>query len=240
LPEYMVPSTIVRLERLPLTANGKLDRRALPEAETAGIESGGYEAPRDEAEEILSGIWAQVLKLERVGIRDNFFDLGGHSLLATQVISRVRQALEIELPLRTLFESPTVEAMSEQLRAVGEKTTRPPLMRRERSAGMPLSYAQQRLWFLDQLEPDSAVYHVPAAVRLSGKLRMEPLVWSLRRIVERHEVLRTRFVSRDGEPEQDIIGEVELGVPLVDLSGLEAEERESVARHLAAEQGITL
>src|SRR5207302_7296501 len=164
LPEYMVPATYVQMEELPLTPNGKLDRKRLPRPEQteAGNE---YQGPRTAEEEILCGIWEQVLKVERVGVEDNFFELGGHSLLATQVISRVREAFAVELPLRVLFEQPTVGGMAEELRQArnGEEQQRTskPLVRVEQRRELPLSYAQQRLWFLEQMEPGNGVYSIP-------------------------------------------------------------------------------
>src|SRR5262245_42650216 len=196
LPEYMVPSAVVVLEELPLTVSGKVDRRRLPEPGLGRVEEEGYEEPRGAVEEILAGIWGEVLRLERVGARDNFFELGGHSLLATQVMSRVRTVLGVEVALRKLFEHPTVRGLAgwvEQAMRESEGRRESPLVPLERRADLPLSYAQERLWFLQQLAPDSPYYNVPMALRLHGALDVEALERSLREIVRRHEALRTRY-----------------------------------------------
>nr|QEO74826.1 condensation domain-containing protein [uncultured bacterium] len=206
LPEYMVPSAFVALDALPLTPNGKIDRRALPAAEHLRMEAdGGYVAARTPTEEVLAGIWSEVLKAKRVSITANFFELGGHSLLATQVASRVREAFGVEVPLRRLFEAPTVEELAAHVEAAlgGERRlSLPPLVPAAREGRLPLSFAQQRLWFLDQLEPGNAAYNMPAAVRLEGALDVAALERALNEIVARHEALRTNFVVVDGEPVQ--------------------------------------
>jgi acyl carrier protein len=210
LPEYMVPRAWVFLEKLPLTANGKVDRRGLPEPEKSGEERDMYVAPRNAEEEIVCGLWGEVLKQERVGIRANFFELGGHSLLATQLVSRIRAAFAVELPLRALFEAPTVAGLVERMeqeRRLGLGLRIPPLGRGSREGGVPLSFAQQRLWFIDQLQPGSTAYNIPFAVRLSGELDREALKWSVGEIVRRHEALRTRFPGRDGVAVQEIVEE---------------------------------
>ena len=193
----MVPSAFVTLEKFPLTPSGKIDRRALPAPERTGAENvESYVAPRTPTEELLCGVWAEVLKIERVGINDNFFDLGGHSLLAMKVASQVRRALGLEVPLRMLFESKTVTVMAQsldQLKAVDGEREVQGIERAPRGGPLPLSFGQLRLWFLDRLEPGSAAYNVPNAVRLNGRLDVEALERSLNEIVRRHEVLRTRF-----------------------------------------------
>jgi amino acid adenylation domain-containing protein len=238
LPQYMVPAVIVELDELPLTANGKLDRRALPEPELSGREQ-EYAGPRTPVEELLAGIFAEVLKLEHVGRDENFFELGGHSLLATQVVSRVQLAFAVELPLRSLFEAPTVAglaALIEQLRRAGNAVTVPPLQAVNRSGKLPLSFAQQRLWFIDQLEPESTAYNIPAAVRLRGELNVEALRRSFAEVVQRHEVLRTTFVAEAGEPQQVIGAGWEIDLPVVDLHDLPEAERETAARAWAGRQ----
>ena len=196
LPEYMVPGAIVILEKLPLTVNGKVDRKKLPAPEGRREEKGSI-GPRNAQEEIVAGIWEEVLGLERVGVEENFFELGGHSLLATQVVSRVREALGVELGLRRIFEEPTVAGLarsaSEARRSEGEG-----IRRRSGLERVPLSYAQQRLWFLDQLRPGNAFYNMPAAVRLKGEVDGAALERALGEVVRRHEVLRTRYVSEQG------------------------------------------
>jgi hypothetical protein len=242
LPEYMVPAAYVHLEELPLTVNGKLERKRLPSPAT-GIEARGavvpaFTGPRDLEEEILCGIWQHVLKLERVGVEDNFFELGGHSLLATQVISRVRTVFGLELAIRALFEAPTVAGLAEWVkRARGtSQVMAPPLVRVVRKGDRPLSYAQQRLWFLDQLAPESTAYNIPFALRLRGELNREALGKSFQELVRRHEALRTTFAMRDGSPVQVIANEFEMKIEDVDLLGLKEEQREAEARRVAQEE----
>ena len=238
LPEYMVPSVFVVLAELPLTANGKVDRRALPEPEQGAASGEEYVAPRTATEEIVAGIWASVLKLERVGVTENFFEIGGHSLLATQVMCRIRESFAVELPLRELFEQATVAGVvaDESRRAMqsGAGVQAPPIVAVDREQALPLSFAQQRLWFLDQLEPESAFYNIPSAVRLSGELNVEALERSLSEIVRRHEVLRTVFASVDGEPVQVITAAAAVEIVELDLSELKEAEREARAEELAA------
>src|SRR6185295_10623740 len=169
LPEYMVPSAFVFLDALPLTPNGKLDRRALPAPEYAAAEE-RYVAPRTPVEEVLAGIWAEVLRLERVGANDHFFELGGHSLLATRVVSRIREVFGVEVPLRALFEGPTVAELAgrvEEMRQA-ELPVLPPVVPVERTGALPLSFAQERLWFLHQMEPEGAGYNMSWPSRLRG------------------------------------------------------------------------
>ncbi len=228
LPDYMVPGAIVQLQAMPLTASGKLDRRALPKPEL-GREGSEYVGPRTAVEEIVSGIWAEVLRVEKVGISDNFFELGGHSLLAMQLVSRVRNILGVEVSLRSLFTSPTVAAMAtevEQLKRSGETTPVPPLIKSDHGGDLPLSFAQQRLWFIDQLEPGNSTYNMPAAVRLSGRVNLDALHSSLNEIVRRHEVLRTSFPSSEGEPRQYIDEYSELRPEVIDLINSDEAERE--------------
>ncbi|MDF5719562.1 MAG: amino acid adenylation domain-containing protein [Rhizonema sp. PD37] len=220
LPEYMVPQAIVILEALPLTSNGKLDRRALPAPDLHSQLSDKYVAPRHPIEEILSGIWTQVLKVERVGIHDNFFELGGHSLLATQIISRIPEAFGTSLPLRSLFKSPTVaqlsEVISNQLQT-GSGLTVPPIARVSTRQDIPLSWAQERLWFLHQLSGESGAYTIAFAVRLMGNLNIEALEGALQKMVQRHEVLRTRFIIKDNKPVQIIDSVFSITLPVVEL-----------------------
>jgi len=239
LPEHMVPSAFVQLDALPLTSNGKLDRKALPAPEASALITHTYEAPKDGVEAALAAVWQELLRVERVGRFDNFFDLGGHSLLAVQLVSRLRSALHVELPLRELFARPTLEALAETVRAT-EASTMGELRRADRNAPLPLSLAQQRLWFLDQLDPAaSAAYHMPAALRLRGHLDGVALQATLDRVLARHEGLRTHFIAIDGVPYQQIAPET-LGFELrhEDLSALSPEEREAaVAQRTAEEAG---
>ncbi|NOK32233.1 amino acid adenylation domain-containing protein [Corallococcus exercitus] len=239
LPEYMVPGTVVVLEALPLNANGKVDRKALPEPEA--LTSGNtYEAPRTELEATLAAIWAQVLRVPRVGVRDDFFALGGHSLLATQVVSRVRTETGAQLPLRALFEAPSVESLASRVEAAlrsRQAVPRPPLVAVARTGPLPLSFAQQRLWFLDRLQPGSVHYNIPAALRLDGPLDTEALTRGLRELVHRHEALRTTFHAReDGEPVQHPHAQGELTVSRVELRQLPEAEQDAEVRRLALEE----
>ncbi|HET7231280.1 MAG TPA: amino acid adenylation domain-containing protein, partial [Longimicrobium sp.] len=239
LPEYMVPSAFVFLDALPLTPNGKLDRKALPAPELASAEE-RYVAPRTPAEEVLAGIWAEVLRLERVGVEDGFFDLGGHSLLATRVVSRVRDAFAIELPLRALFEGPTVAELAgrvEEMRGAGLPVL-PPVVPTGRTGPLPLSFAQQRLWLVDRLEPGSAAYNMPYALRLRGALDVGALRASVDGLARRHEALRTTFAERDGVPVQVIHPPAPVELPVVDLGGLPAAAREPEALRLAGEEAV--
>ena len=242
LPDYMVPSAFVFLDSLPLTPNGKVDRGALPAADQSRPQlEESFVAPRTPVEELLAGIWADVLKVERVGVYDDFFKLGGHSLLATQVISRLRSSLQVELPLQILFERRTVVdfAMSiEKARrshsGVGVNApTIVPVLRQKES---PLSFAQQRLWFLDQLEPGSTVYNVAGAVRLREMLDVAALEQSIHEIIGRHESLRTTFAMLEGEPVQIIAPSLSVPLLVVDLTDHPESEREDEARRLAGEE----
>ncbi|HKV10097.1 MAG TPA: amino acid adenylation domain-containing protein, partial [Thermoanaerobaculia bacterium] len=238
LPDHMVPAALVVLPELPLTPNGKVDLRALPEPDLSSREE-GYEPPRNPVEEILAEIWAGLLGVERVGIRDNFFALGGHSLLATQVMSRIRKLLGADLPLRRLFERPTVAGLAEAVHTrASEADGAPPLVPVPRgAAALPLSFAQERLWFLEQLEPGSPAYNIPAALRLAGDLDVAALKQSLGEAVRRHEILRTRLVEVEkGRAGQAIDPPGPAGLPVIDLSGLPPCAREEEAgRRIAAD-----
>ncbi|MEH1952720.1 amino acid adenylation domain-containing protein [Nostoc sp.] len=209
LPEYMVPSFFVFLDTLPLNVNGKIDRRALPAPDTFALSlSTNFVPPQNSTEEILANIWARVLRLEQVGIHDNFFELGGNSLLATQVMSRVRQAFRIEIPLQLLFENPTIATLAQAITQNQtqeydpQNQTIPQIANRESA---PLSFAQQRVWFLQQLQPDSRAYILSKAQHLTGTLNTDVLQHSLDAIVGHHEALRTNFItSLDGSPIQVI------------------------------------
>jgi amino acid adenylation domain-containing protein/thioester reductase-like protein len=244
LPSYMVPTAFVLLETLPLTPNGKIDRRALPAPDIKQSEREGFfVAPRSPIEEVLAGIWGQVLGIEQVGIYNNFFELGGHSLLATQVISRLRQAFQVELPLRCLFESPTVAGLAEHIETTlkfGQGLAAPPIKPISQDGVLPLSFAQERLWFLNQLEPDSAAYNIPAAMHLRGSLDGVALERSLNEIVQRHAVLRTTFVTVEGQPVQVVAPNLTLVIPVVDLQGLSEKQREIETLRIATEEAQRL
>ncbi|HEY0081955.1 MAG TPA: condensation domain-containing protein, partial [Pyrinomonadaceae bacterium] len=240
LPDYMVPSAFVLLDALPLTPNGKVDRRALPAPDApTGTPDSGYVAPRTPTEEVLCGIWTEVLGAPRVGIDDDFFELGGHSLLATQVVSRVREALQVEVPLRALFEASRPRQLALRVDALlrgGTSAMAPPLIKVMNGGDAPLSFAQQRLWFLDQLEPGSPAYNIPAAVRLTGVLNVAALERTLDEVVRRHEVLRTVFVSEAGQPRQLVREHTSQTLEVTDLSHLPQVEREVEARLRASEE----
>ena len=237
LPDYMVPSAFVMLDSLPLTPNGKVDCRALPAPDRTRLGSEKtFTPPQTPVEEVLAGIWAQVLDIEPVGIHDNFFELGGHSLLATQVIYRVRSTLQVELPLRCLFESPTVAGLAESIETTmkaGQGLKVPPIVPVPRDGHLPLSFAQERLWLMERLEPNNSAYNVPAALRFIGSLNIAALEQSLNEIVRRHEVLRTTFTVVDGQPIQAIAPSLTLKIPVVDLQALPEAEREAEVLKLA-------
>ena len=236
LPDYMVPAAYVMLPALPLTPNGKLDRKALPAPGRAALAAHAYAAPQGELEQALADIWTALLKVERVGRHDNFFELGGHSLLAVQMLARVRQALGLEVSLALLFAEPVLAGLAAALAGSGTDTLPPvtPATAAERAA---LSFAQQRLWFLSQMEDASAAYHMPGGLRLRGALDRGALRRALDRIVARHEALRTRFVLQDGEPVQRI-APADAGFALAehDLSG-SADLDAALAAHVEQEAG---
>ncbi len=239
LPEYMLPAVYIRLDRLPLTPSGKIDRKALPAPDHAHLLAERvYVAPRTPTQEILANICLEILGVPRLGIQDDFFELGGHSLLVTQIISRIRGSFQVELPLSTLFEAPTVEELSARIDAAmqaGQRLELPPILPAPRDdAALPLSFSQQRLWFLDQLDPGNLFYNIPTAARLSGDLDVEALRHSLNEIVRRHEALRTTFASAGGKAAQVIAPSVKIELPVIDLSSLPAAEREAAADKHAA------
>ncbi|MEU7876480.1 amino acid adenylation domain-containing protein, partial [Dactylosporangium sp. NPDC049140] len=221
LPEHMIPAVFVELTAIPLTANGKLDRAALPAPDQSRPElGGGFVAPRTSVEERLAAIWGDVLGVDRVGVHDNFFELGGHSLLATQVVSRIRAVFDAELPVAALFDEPTIAGLAIAVEGAVPGIGAAPIVPVGRDEPLPLSFAQQRLWFLAQLEPDSIEYNTPIAVHLGGALDVEALTGALGRLVGRHEVLRTRLVAgTDETPHQVIDPAGPFALPVVDLSG---------------------
>ncbi|MGA2802168.1 MAG: amino acid adenylation domain-containing protein [Verrucomicrobiota bacterium] len=242
LPEYMVPSVFVMLERIPLTPNGKVDRKALPAPERKP-EEGTFVAPQTPTEELLVGIYKEVLKVERVGVNENFFELGGHSLLATQLISRVRKVFKVELPLKDLFEAPTVASLGERVamaRQTGSGLQAPPIMPSDRNSDLPLSFAQERLWFLDQLEPGSPTYNailsIPGVLRIGGVVHVKIFEQALNEIIRRHEVLRTTFGAVDGRPIQVIQPVHPTKLPVIDLENLLEQDQADRVLRLAEEE----
>ncbi|MDG1462564.1 MAG: amino acid adenylation domain-containing protein, partial [Gammaproteobacteria bacterium] len=217
LPDYMVPAAIIELEALPLTANGKVDRKALPKPEWERTENQPFTAPRTPIEGALLELWCEILGEEGIGIHDNFFELGGHSLLATQLIARVSELLEMKVEIRTLFEAGTVAEFAELLNSGNPQNVDDPIQTIARDQDLPLSFAQQRLWFLDQLDPENAVYSVPWAIGLSGPLRITALQNALDVLVQRHEVLRTTFPAADGNPLQLIKATAPIVIDSIDM-----------------------
>ena len=230
LPAFMVPQDLVLLDALPLDPNGKVDRRALPEPVAAAPAEGAEAEPRTAAEELVAEVFGEVLQVGSVPLDAGFFDLGGNSLQAARVASRLRAALGRDVPLRWVFERPTVRELASVLGGL-EATSGPPLERladeAARRAGLPLSFAQERLWFLDRYEPASAQYAIPGGLRLAGGLRPAALARTLAAIVDRHEALRTRFEEQGGEARQRVEPAVPVSLPVVDLSALPAAAREA-------------
>ena len=239
LPEYSLPSTFVVLDELPRTLSGKVDRRALPTPERMREESSGrVDLPRSPIENILVDLFAQILGISRVGIHESFFELGGHSLLATQVLTRVRSTFDVEVPLRDLFAEPTVAGLARQVERElsGGGSSAPPLVALRPAGPVRLSFAQERLWFLEALEPGGAVYSIPLAVHFRGPLRTALLARVLAVVERRHESLRTSFAELDGRPVQVVCPEARIVLRQVDLTGLAAERREiEMAARMAEE-----
>ncbi|WP_250855347.1 non-ribosomal peptide synthetase, partial [Anabaena sp. PCC 7938] len=233
----MIPSAFVVLESFPLTTNGKIDCRSLPAPNFADSGS-NYVAPRTPTEEIIAHIWSQVLKIETIGIDDNFFELGGHSLLATQVISRIRQSFNLEIPLYLLFEFPTIAQISEQIGIT--KQTDDVLVAaitpRQQQENLPLSFAQQRLWFLDKLKPNSSAYNIAYRLKILGSLNINILEQSLYEIIQRHEILQTNFVVVNGQPTQVITHNFDFNLPIIDLQSLPDFQRETEAEKIAKQE----
>ena len=230
LPEFMVPSYFIPLEELPLSPNGKVDRKALDQLSLEGVKLSDkpFVAPRTPGEELLAGIWSELLKLETVGIHDNFFELGGHSLLATRVMSRIRETFSIDLSVRHLFESPTVAGLAVHIANAGHSENLPgiePIDRDTHAGNLPLSFAQQGLWFLSKVEGGLGTYNIPSAFHLKGQLNRDVLEKSLQAVVMRHESLRTSFPSVDGAPVARV-SDTPFELEIRDLLGLTPEEQE--------------
>ena len=250
LPEHMVPANYNRLEHWPLLPSGKVDREAVLHATAIPIEDcDRVTAPRTEVERKLAEVWQELLQLEQVGIDQNFFEVGGHSLLAMRVMARIRGLFEVELPVRSLFEEPTLAALAgavERAQGLGPKAGAPVLQRWARpiparigmaQTAFPTSFAQQRLWFLDQLEPQTAAYNLARAFRVTGPLDLRTLTQAFQEMVRRHESLRTVFDSVDGQSRQIILPDLEVQIPLIDLSNTLESEREKAALEIASAEG---
>ncbi|RYZ36376.1 MAG: amino acid adenylation domain-containing protein, partial [Myxococcaceae bacterium] len=242
LPEYMLPSALVLLDALPLSPNGKVERKALPAPELLTSNASAFAAPRTATEVALAALFSDVLHLPRVGLHDDFFELGGHSLLATQLVSRVRGAFRVELALRELFEAPSVERLALRLQSLlatqmGDALM-PALARAPRDQALPLSFAQQRLWFLDQLEPGSAFYNVPVVLTLRGPLREDMLERSFQELGHRHESLRTVFRSEGGTAVQRILPVSGSRLERIDLSSQPEAHHQAEARRHAEQEAL--
>ena len=239
LPEYMVPALLMRLDAMPLSPSGKLDRRALPEPVWQTRE---HVEPETPLQQQIAAIWREVLGLPKIGLHDDFFALGGHSLLATQIISRTRQACDVELPLRTLFEASELGAFAEQvglIQASGQRNQQTTIAKVDRSEPVPLSYSQQRMWFLWQMEPDSPAYNVGGMARLRGVLDVGRLEAALQALIMRHETLRTTFPSVDGVAYQKVAPQSGVRMGWQDISALCETERQQRLQQLADHEAHT-
>ncbi len=240
LPDIMVPAIFMFLDRLPLNVNGKIDRGALPKPEqVVQTQEGAFSVPRTPTEEILAGIWGDLLGLARVSRDADFFALGGHSLLAVQLISRIRGAFDLELPIGVLFQANDIGSLAERIdaaKAANRGLTQPPIERVARGRELPLSFGQQRLWFLNQLAPENPFYNMPYALRLHGTIRRDLLNQAFNEVIERQEVLRTTFPTRGDQAKQAIAAELILEIPLTDLSRLEGAAREAEVNRLIKEE----
>ncbi|MCC8423089.1 non-ribosomal peptide synthetase, partial [Photorhabdus thracensis] len=236
LPDYMVPAAFVRLDIFPLTSNGKLDRRALPAPEEEAFARQVYEAPQGETETTLAAIWRELLGVERISRYDNFFALGGHSLLAVRMMNRIA-ALGIELPLSTLFKFPALMAFAEAIRARFIKPGRilPAIVPLSREGQLPLSFAQQRLWFLAQFDGVSDTYHIPLALRLHGQLDIVAWQQALNTLFARHEALRSVFVAVDGQPQVELLP-AESGLPMKKYDLRDAPDVDAQLAFLSAQE----
>ncbi|MBT4836558.1 MAG: amino acid adenylation domain-containing protein, partial [Methylococcales bacterium] len=236
LPDYMIPSIIVAMQALPLLPNGKINRQFLPKPDQSLTER-EIEQPVSMMEKAIAGLWEQILEVSMIGRQDNFFALGGHSLLATQLIAKIRDHLKVELPLRILFEAST---LAELATAVENKNSQnidaPAIIPVSREQVLPLSFAQERLWFLDQLEPGNPIYNIPVVIRITGDLNVNVLHQSLQTIIQRHEALRTVFKSDNGQPSIEIFSSMDFELPVTDIRGLNDDEKSAHAEQLALKE----
>ncbi|MCW8812809.1 MAG: amino acid adenylation domain-containing protein, partial [Chlorobium sp.] len=232
LPDYMIPSFFVRMDEFPLTPNKKIDRKALPAPDVSEVSTAEkYVPPRDELERELASIWQKILGVKAIGINDNFFDLGGHSLLAAQLFAQIEKRMGKNLPLALLFQAPTIAQLAEAVRNKDWENNRratTPIEKVDRPEYLPLSFSQQRLWFLEKYEPNTPVYNIPMAYRIRGEFDFSTFGKAVNAVIGRHEILRTRFKMERGTPYQDILGELKLDIPLIDLSEVPSQEREVI------------
>ncbi|MFK3648785.1 amino acid adenylation domain-containing protein [Lysobacter enzymogenes] len=240
LPEYMLPAAFVWMREWPLTGNGKIDRKALPAPDEQAFARRAYAAPEGERERALAALWAELLGVGEIGRHDHFFELGGHSLLAMRLVSRIRDGFGVELPLRTLFDAPVLHELAQRL-SDPQQARSEAIAPRPRDGEPALAPAQQRLWFLSQIEGASAAYHMGGAVALRGPLDPQALAWALQAVVERHEALRTRFVARDGRPSLRIDPQARIELGLADLRGAADPQAQAQAAWTALfERGFDL
>ncbi len=234
LPDFMIPSVIVKMDAFPLSPNGKVDRKALPRPDHIELEQ-KIVLPRTATEELIANIWADVLKIDKVGIYQNFFEISGHSLLATQVVSRLKESFKFDIPIKTLFDFPTVNLLAQEIEKLelSNAGNLPELIKVDRNVKIPLSFSQQRLWFLNELKPNDPSYNITNAFVLKGDLDISALKQSIKYLIDRHEILRTVFEEDRGMPFQKIYPEMEIEIPLIDLSMLSKSERRDKAKNLA-------
>ena len=239
LPDYMMPAAIVELPKFPLNANGKIDRPALPKPEDVHKAQTEPVAPRTPSEEVIAAIWEEVLRRDGIGVEDNFFEIGGHSLLATQIASRLREHFRLPIAVRTVFEAPTIAEMArrlESMRREEQGLVPPPIKPVPREYDLPLSFAQERLWVLDQMEPNNPLYNISRSLRLRGELQVAGLESAVNEIVRRHESQRTTFAVKEGHPVQQIAPHLVIPLEVQDISGVPGKSREEKAQTLAMEE----
>ncbi|MDQ1355343.1 MAG: hypothetical protein QG657_5653, partial [Acidobacteriota bacterium] len=235
LPDYMIPAYFIQLERMPLTGSGKIDRKALPEPDETFIDTGvEYVAPGTEIEKKLTSIWRQLLRLERIGINDDFFQVGGDSILVNRCIARIREEMHAEIPLRKFFERPFIKALAEEIQKQERRISS--IKPTERVGEIPLSFAQERLWFLQELDADNVAYFVPRVIKMRGKLDVSLIERTFTEIIRRHEILRTTFPTIDGQPVQRIEPPFQFNIPVFDWSNLEKEEQEQKVSEFLSEE----
>ena len=239
LPDFMVPSAIAVLDTMPLTPNDKIDKKALASMHVVIESSHEYVAPRDETEAKLAKIFADVLNVEKVGVYDDFFELGGHSLLATQLVSKIRNVFNIELPLKELFSNANIDALKQYLSTSTKTSAMTAIKVVEARENMPLSFSQERLWFVDQLDPGSADYNIPIAISMKGALDISMVEQALDMMIARHENLRTVFPEKEGVAQQEILDEIDFKLQVIDLSDLAEKDLEKSAQDLAQKEANT-